>query len=71
MQIEAEVNATICIGNGSCRQEAPLTFLEMGNGRSTTADQAGDPVDSIMAAAELCPVAAITVFDSDTREELA
>jgi ferredoxin len=58
-----------CVGTGQCTAAAPEHFLLVdGRSRPAAADIA--PSDSVMMAAELCPVGAIMVRDLETGRAL-
>lgn len=64
------VDHDVCIGNAMCVAIATKAFALNDDRRSVPADPDGDSEDTIMDAAENCPVAAITVTDADTGEQL-
>lgn len=64
------VDHDVCIGNTMCVAIATKAFALNDDRRSVPADPDGDSEDTIMDAAENCPVAAITVTDADTGEQL-
>jgi ferredoxin len=61
--IRVEVDPDKCVGSRICVAIAPKVFVLDDNGQATVADPAGDTVETIRAAAEGCPVSAITVED--------
>jgi ferredoxin len=58
------VDAGRCIGSGTCAGTAPRHFTLVG-GTSVPVAERVEPDDDVMAAADLCPVTAITVRDGD------
>ena len=58
------VDAGRCIGSGTCAGTAPSHFTLV-DGRSVPIADQVDPDDDAVAAADLCPVTAITVHDTD------
>jgi ferredoxin len=59
--VRIEVDHDKCVGSRICVAIAPNVFTLDENGQATVADPAGDTLESIHAAAEGCPVSAITV----------
>ncbi|GGM53298.1 hypothetical protein GCM10011608_42730 [Micromonospora sonchi] len=59
-----EVDARRCIGSGSCVGMAP-THFRMESGRATPTAAAVEPTETVIDAAESCPVEAIAVRDDD------
>jgi ferredoxin len=55
-----------CIGSGVCAGTAPAHF-RLEAGRSLPVEELAGPAEEIMAAAESCPVEAITVHDGSGR----
>ena len=63
--MRAEVDRELCISAASCVAIAPNTFELDQEGIATVKKQDGDPRDTILQAAQSCPVNAIKVFDDD------
>jgi ferredoxin len=59
-----------CLGSGVCAATAPGHFQVVA-GRSRPTAGLADPADAILAAAESCPVEAITIRDAETGAVLA
>lgn len=59
------VNRALCIGAGSCAAVAPRHFALDITRRSTPLVELTDPDPAVLAAAEVCPVEAITIFSAD------
>ena len=69
MNYRVVVDKEICIGAGKCVGHAPAAFGFDEDDTSTPLDTIAKVADAlILEAAKLCPVSAITVFDSDGRE---
>lgn len=56
-----KVDKEKCIGCGACAAVAPNTFKIGDDGKSEVTNPAGDPEETIKAAADGCPVQAITL----------
>jgi ferredoxin len=68
------VDREVCIGSGNCCFYAPSTFDLDDELKSVVVDPAGDNPADVRAAAEGCPVNAISILDisddgGDLREE--
>jgi ferredoxin len=66
MSYVPQVDADACAAHGDCAVVAPDVFR---------VDEVAEVIgvgtpDSVLAAAEACPAAAITVIDSDTGEQI-
>jgi ferredoxin len=61
---------TDCIGSGMC-VIAARRYFHLVDGHSQTRHGVVEPDDAVIAAAELCPMNAIEVFDADTGAEVA
>jgi ferredoxin len=59
-----------CSGSGVCAATAPGHFRVV-DGRSRAAAELADPADVVLAAAESCPMEAITIRDAETGQTLA
>ena len=64
------VDPKICVGNAMCEAIAAHTFRLNDNRQSEAVDQAGDSQETILEAAENCPVSAIFVEDAETGARL-
>jgi ferredoxin len=69
-KLEITVDYNKCVGNAMCEQYAPNVFGLNDERQSYVKDPEGDPEESVIEAAENCPVSAITVKDADTGEVL-
>jgi ferredoxin len=65
-QWKLSVDAARCIGSGTCAGTAPEWFTLI-EGVSTPVSDHAEPDETIIDAAELCPVMAITVRDAEDR----
>lgn len=64
-----EIDHSRCVGSGMCAGVAPEYFTIVGeSSRPVSATVAAD--DTVMAAAECCPMEAIAVADADTGRRL-
>jgi ferredoxin len=68
--LRVRVDHNVCVGNSMCETFAPNVFRLNDNRQAEAIDPAGDSLESILEAAENCPVSAITVEDADTGEQL-
>ena len=69
-QLKITVDYNVCVGNAMCETFAENTFGLNDDRQSYVKDPAGDPEETILEAAENCPVTAITVEDAETGEIL-
>ena len=69
-KLRISVDHVVCVGNAMCPHVAPNTFALNDGRQSQVIDPDGDPRETVMEAAEACPVNAITVVDAETGEEL-
>lgn len=63
--MKVEVDRELCISAASCVAIAPNTFALDEEGIAIVKKQDGDARDTILQAAQSCPVNAIKVFDDD------
>ncbi len=68
-KLKIVVNEEECIGDSLCCAEAPGTF-EMEDDVAKVLPEITDDEETIVAAAEACPVDAITVINEETGEKL-
>ncbi|HEY8304354.1 MAG TPA: ferredoxin [Solirubrobacteraceae bacterium] len=66
MSYVPRIDEGACIAQGDCVEVAPQVF-QLGDRASVIG---AGPDELVMRAAENCPVEAITVFDSDTGEQV-
>ena len=59
-----------CLGSGMC-VTAAHRYFHLVDGHSQARHGEVEPDDAVIAAAELCPMNAIEVFDADTGAEVA
>ena len=60
-KLRVAVDHDTCVGNAACTRRAPGVFQLNSNMQSEVIDPAGAAPDLVLAAAENCPVSAITV----------
>ena len=68
-KLKIVVDEDECIGDSLCCAEAPGTF-EMEDDKAVVLSKVTDDEETILAAAEACPVDAITVTNEETGEKL-
>lgn len=64
------VDPKVCVGNAMCEAIATSTFRLNEQRQSEAVDPGGDTPETILEAAENCPVSAIVVEDAETGERL-
>ena len=69
-KISVSVDHDICVGNAMCITIATKAFELNAERQAVGANPDGDTEELILEAAENCPVAAITVTDADSGEQL-
>ena len=69
-KITVSVDHDVCVGNAMCVTIATKAFELNDDRQAAPANPDGDTEELILEAAENCPVAAITVTDADTGEQL-
>jgi len=69
-KISVSVDHDVCVGNAMCITIATNAFDLNAERQAQPANPDGDTKELILEAAENCPVAAITVTDADTGEQL-
>ena len=69
-KISVSVDHEICVGNAMCITIATKAFLLNDERQAVSANPDDDTEELILEAAENCPVAAITVTDADSGEQL-
>ena len=60
------IDRNLCAACDICRETAPGTFEIDGEAKARVKNPEGDPRETIIKAAEGCPMSAIAVFDGDT-----
>ena len=70
MPLKISVNKARCVSSQDCVETAPTVFQLDADGKSEVANPAGAPEATILAAARMCPVKAITVVNEQTGEQL-
>jgi ferredoxin len=69
-QLRIEIDRHLCYGFGDCLNSAPGVFDLDGEEKAVIADQAAQTSDTILAAANDCPVEAIFIYAADSGEQL-
>ncbi len=69
-KLKIVVDEDECIGDSLCVQEAPGTFEMNDDDKAVVLGQVTDDEDTILEAAQACPVDAITVINEETGEKL-
>jgi ferredoxin len=69
-KLNIAVDLNVCVGNAMCETFATNTFGLNDDRQSSVVNPEGDPEETILEAAENCPVSAITVVDAETGEQL-
>jgi ferredoxin len=64
-RIRIEVDRALCIGSGDCVETAPGVFELDDEDKAVVIDPDGEPVDTVLEAAQNCPVTAIFVAGED------
>jgi ferredoxin len=65
-----EVDRELCFGFGDCVDSAPAVFELDEESKSVVIDPNGDDYDTIIMAAQDCPVDAIAIVDSETGSQI-
>lgn len=69
-KLKVSVNKSRCISSEDCVETAPTVFQLDADGKSEAVNPSGAPDATILAAARMCPVKAITVVDEESGEQL-
>ncbi len=69
-KLKVSVNKSRCISSEDCIETAPTVFQLDDEGKSEVVNPSGAPDATILAAARMCPVKAITVVDEESGEQL-
>lgn len=69
-RVRVVVDHDLCVGSQMCVLTAPGVFELNADGQSVASDLSSADLETILAAAEQCPVEAISVVDSDSGEAL-
>jgi ferredoxin len=70
MPYQIKIRRDVCIGAATCVAEAPNTFDMDGEDIAVILDPQGDDDDTILAAAQGCPVDAIVLIDPRTGKQV-
>ena len=65
---KVEVDRDLCIGAGPCVTVAPGVFQLDDENKAYVVDQNGADAETILLAAQSCPVQAIIVYDEDGNQ---
>ena len=68
MAYTAKVDRDLCIGSGDCVRIAPKTFQLDSENKSVVIAQGADSDETLMEAAQTCPVAAIILTDPTGKQ---
>ena len=68
--ITIEIDRELCYGFGDCVDSAPGVFQLDEENKSVVVDPDAQDLDSIMVAAQDCPVDAIMIVDTETEEQV-
>ena len=71
MPYRIEIDLLACVGFAECAKTAPAVFRldELAN-QSTVVDASGADDETVLAAAEACPVSAISLYEPATGERV-
>lgn len=69
-EIRIEIDRHLCYGFGDCLNSAPGVFDLDSEEKAIVADQAAQSRETILAAANDCPVEAIFIYAADSGEQL-
>lgn len=65
-----EIDRDLCIGDGACCGEAPNTLEMDDENIAIVTDPEAHSAEEILQAAQVCPVDAIKLIDTDTGEQV-
>lgn len=69
-KLKIEIDRDECIGDKVCEDKAPETFAMDDEDIAIVINPQGDDLETVLAAAEECPVNCIQVIDEETGEKL-
>ncbi|MGI8441151.1 MAG: ferredoxin [Thermoleophilaceae bacterium] len=67
--VTIEIDRELCFGFGDCLEAAPALFELDGESKSVVIDPEAYELDTVLLAAQDCPVNAIIVVDAETGEQ--
>ena len=70
MKLKIIIDRDLCAACDVCRETAPGTFEIDALAKASVKDPEGDPPETIIKAADNCPMSAITVIDEATGKTL-
>ena len=71
MPFRIEIDLRACVGFGECAKTAPAVFrLDEFANQSTVVNASGADDNAVLAAAEACPVSAISLYGAATGERV-
>ena len=69
-KLQVSIDLNVCVGNAMCPHIASKSFALNDDRQGKVIDPDGDSRETVLEAAEACPVSAITVIDSESGEQL-
>ena len=69
-KLQVTIDLNVCVGNAMCPHIASKSFALNDDRQGMVIDPDGDSRETVLEAAESCPVSAITVVDADSGEQL-
>lgn len=66
--LRAEVSEDLCVGVGMCTHVAPGAFKRNPEGQSEFREEGEWTAEALREAAESCPMAAITIIETDVED---
>jgi len=69
-RLRIAVDQDKCVASTMCVNTARATFALDESGKSSVVNVQGDPEETILDAAESCPVGAISITDADSGEQI-
>ena len=69
-KLQVSIDLNVCVGNAMCPHIASKSFALNDDRQGMVIDPDGDSRETVLEAAEACPVSAITVVDAESGEQL-